>query len=55
MKGLVGSENNFNGNIFNIIFISKMVSVEMACLLGIQNEIRAVCHVLPGKSLDLKY
>ena len=28
--------------IFTIIFISKLVSVEMACLLGIQNEIQAV-------------
>ena len=29
--------------IFTIIFISKLVSVEMACPLGIQNEIQAVC------------
>ena len=29
--------------IFTIIFTSKLVSVEMACLLGIQNEIQAVC------------
>ena len=28
-----------------IIFISKLVSVEMACLLGIQNEIQAVWDV----------
>ena len=28
--------------IFIISFISKLVSVEMACLLGIQNEIQAV-------------
>ena len=32
--------------IFTIIFISKLVSVEMACLLGIQNEIQAVCKVI---------
>ena len=31
--------------IFTIIFISKLVSVEMACLLVIQNEIQAVCTV----------
>ena len=29
--------------ILTIIFTSKLVSVEMACLLGIQNEIQAVC------------
>ena len=32
--------------IFIIIFISKLVSVEMACLLGIQNEIQAVCMAM---------
>ena len=29
--------------IFTLIFVSKLVSVEMACLLGIQNEIQALC------------
>ena len=29
---------------YTIISISKLVSVEMACLLGIQNEIQAVCN-----------
>ena len=29
--------------IFTIIFISKLVSVEMACLLGIQNKTQALC------------
>ena len=34
-----------------IIFISKLVSVEMACLLGIQNEIQAVCEGLNQTNL----
>ena len=28
--------------LFTIIFVSKLVSVEMACLLSIQNEIQAL-------------
>ena len=28
------------------IFIAKLVSVEMACLLGIQNEIQAVLYAV---------
>ena len=29
--------------LFTVIFVSKLVSVEMACLLVIQNEIQALC------------
>ena len=32
----------------------KPLSVEMACLLGIQNEIQAVC-IWTNKELDLKW
>ena len=40
--------------IFNIIFISKLVEVEMAFHLGIQNEIQAVCSRLQrGKSRQI--
>ena len=35
--------------IFTITFISKLVLVEMACLLDIQNEIKAVIHYLKNK------
>jgi hypothetical protein len=31
--------------LFTIIFVSRLVSVEMACLLGIQNRIQALCQV----------
>ena len=40
----MGSENNFNGKYFHHHFISKLVSVEMACVLGIQNEIQYGHH-----------
>jgi hypothetical protein len=35
--------------IFTVIFISKLVSVEMACLLVIQNEIQAVWTLMVDK------
>jgi hypothetical protein len=35
--------------LFTIIFVSKLVSVEMACLLVIQNEIQALCAGGPTK------
>ena len=38
--------------IFTIIFISKLVLVEMASLLGIQNQIQAVCALKsPDKTM----
>lgn len=36
--------------VFTIVFVSKLVSVEVACLLGVQNEIQAVC----GKAIHPK-
>ena len=45
----MGFENNFNSIYFHhhYLVISKLVSVEMACLLGIQNEILAACNTCP--------
>ena len=35
--------------LFTIIFVSKLVSVEIAYLLGIQNRIQALCYVIALK------
>ena len=46
LKGLVGFHFLFYTLIFIYFLSMKPLSVEMACLLGIQNEIQAVCKSL---------
>ena len=48
----MGSENNFNGIYFHFSpsFLSQNLEMEMACLLGIQNEIQAVCINNDGRN-----
>ena len=41
--------------IFIVIFISKLVSVEMAWLLGIQNKIQAACPYMLEQAKNLHY
>ena len=45
VKGLLGFENDLNSTTFHDHFVSKLVPVEMACLLVIQNKIQALCLV----------